>query len=125
MNMVVVQDCLDAKVLAEELLTLESQFRTSTRVLAEYGNTMFVVLVQDSLDAKVLAEELLALESQFRTSTMNPMGGTKMSGDWTVTIDGGSGRWGLLHTCTWLFNHSVKLVLSPYGGSGGVRYVKP
>ncbi len=53
-----------------------------------------MVLVQDGLDAKVLAEELLALESQFRTSTMNPMGGTKMSGDWTVTIDGGSGRWG-------------------------------
>ncbi len=53
------------------------------------------MLVQDGLDAKVLAEELLALESQFRTSTMNPMGGTKMSGDWTVTIDGGSGRWGI------------------------------
>lgn len=48
--------------------------------------------MQDGLDAKVLAEELLALESQFRTSTMNPMGGTKMVGDWTVTIDGGSGR---------------------------------
>ena len=39
-----------------------------------------------------MAEELLALEAQFRTSTMNPMGGTKMAGDWTVTIDGGSGR---------------------------------
>lgn len=55
--------------------------------------------VQDGLDAKVLAEELLALESQFRTSTMNPMGGTKMAGDWTVTIDGGSGRCVTLHSC--------------------------
>ena len=49
--------------------------------------------MQDGLDAKVLAEELLALESQFRTSSMNPMGGTKMAGDWTVTIDGGPGRY--------------------------------
>lgn len=56
------------------------------------ASTMMACAVQDGLDAKVLAEELLALESQFRTSTMNPMGGTKMAGDWTVTIDGGSGR---------------------------------
>ena len=48
--------------------------------------------LQGGLEAKVMAEELLALEAQFRTSTMNPMGGTKMAGDWTVTIDGGSGR---------------------------------
>ncbi|KAL3157200.1 hypothetical protein ABBQ38_001439 [Trebouxia sp. C0009 RCD-2024] len=47
---------------------------------------------QDGLDGKVLAEELLALESHFNQSTMNPMGGTKMAGDWTVTIDGGAGR---------------------------------
>jgi len=97
---------------------------TSTMVLAEHGNTMIVVVVQDGLDAKVLAEELLALESQFRTSTMNPMGGTKMSGDWTVTIDGGSGRWILLHTCTWLFNHFIKLVLSPMSFCGG-RCIEP
>lgn len=82
------------------------------------------MLVQDGLDAKVLAEELLALESQFRTSTMNPMGGTKMSGDWTVTIDGGSGRWGLLHTCTWLFKHFIKLVW-PLMGGWGVWHVEP
>ena len=48
--------------------------------------------MQDGLDGKVLAEELLALESQFRSSSMNPMGGTKMANDWTVTIDGGAGR---------------------------------
>ncbi len=100
MIVALVPDGLDPNVLAEELLTLQPQCRTSTMVLAEHGNIMIVVVVQDGLDAKVLAEELLALESQFRTSTMNPMGGTKMSGDWTVTIDGGSGRWGLLHTCT-------------------------
>ena len=41
----------------------------------------------------MLAEELLALESQFRSSSMNPMGGTKMANDWTVTIDGGPGRY--------------------------------
>ena len=52
--------------------------------------------MQDGLDGKVLAEELLALESQFRSSSMNPMGGTKMANDWTVTIDGGSGR----YSCT-------------------------
>jgi len=92
--------------------------------LAIYGKIMIVVVVQDGLDAKVLAEELLALESQFRTSTMNPMGGTKMSGDWTVTIDGGSGRWILLHTCTWLFNHFIKLVLSPMSFCGG-RCIEP
>ena len=92
--------------------------------LAIYGKIMIVVVVQDGLDAKVLAEELLALESQFRTSTMNPMGGTKMSGDWTVTIDGGSGGWILLHTCTWLFNHFIKLVLSPMSFCGG-RCIEP
>lgn len=48
--------------------------------------------MQDGLDAKVLAEELLALESQFRSSVMNPMGGTRMPGDWTVNINGGPGK---------------------------------
>ena len=52
-----------------------------------------LIAMQDGLDGKVLAEELLALESQFRSSSMNPMGGTKMANDWTVTIDGGAGRY--------------------------------
>ena len=52
-----------------------------------------LMAMQDGLDGKVLAEELLALESQFRSSSMNPMGGTKMANDWTVTIDGGAGRY--------------------------------
>lgn len=47
---------------------------------------------QDGLDAKVLAEELLALESQFRSSVMNPMGGTRTTGDWAVNISGGPGK---------------------------------
>lgn len=57
-------------------------------------HTCFYVLdrFQDGLDAKVLAEELLTLESQFRSSVMNPMGGTRMAGDWTVNINGGPGK---------------------------------
>ena len=49
-------------------------------------------VAQDGVDAKVLAEELLAIEHQFRSSVMNPMGGTRMTGDWTVNISGGPGK---------------------------------
>lgn len=66
--------------------------------------------LQDGLDGKVLAEELLALESHFNQSTMNPMGGTKMAGDWTVTIDGGAGRYA--HSCRLLPGRLLKQYLS-------------
>ncbi len=69
MIVALVQDGLDPNVLAEELLPLQPQFRTSTMVLAEHGNIEVLMLVQNGLDVKVLAEELLALQSQFRTFT--------------------------------------------------------
>ena len=45
----------------------------------------------------MLAEELTALESKFRS--VNPMGGTRLLGDWTVRIDGGPGRWAPAPAC--------------------------
>ena len=47
----------------------------------------------------MLAEELAALESKFRS--VNPMGGTRLLGDWTVRIDGGPGRWAPAPVCCW------------------------
>ena len=64
----------------------------AAQTLEPFPSMHMCVALQDGLDGKVLAEELLALESQFRSSSMNPMGGTKMANDWTVTIDGGAGR---------------------------------
>ena len=55
--------------------------------------------VQEGREIKVLAEELAALETKFRS--VNPMGGTRLLGDWTVRIDGGPGRWAPAPACCW------------------------
>ena len=64
------------------------------------GVQRYVLLhVQEGREIKVLAEELAALESKFRS--VNPMGGTRLLGDWTVRIDGGPGRWAPAPACCW------------------------